>query len=418
MSQYTSWQGDGDHDSSILAKDTLVALLRSLSQRVHPYFWDVNGTIDQCDSLCHFLNINERFNYLTLLENCGYGAIMTKFCAVQLAEMVGKEYCEFSEYTVYPPGKPRSRRCYLRLGCKKENADEIQKKVKEQFKKGELATVPKSVIHTCRLNKDEIRQMASLIEISLSNEKPGVKEKEKPAAKVEQHQPVMIECALINSKIPSTGKRPPSATILEPLQKKPCLSCGTSDVLQIPEPEHIAAAKALATRLSEVALQDYKLQGKIIWKLSSNDRIQINSTHRRKAHQLELLLNTVASQDIGAAGCILSCLLEKRDLNSIRAELQESDVKEKSSIDMQIVKNIKAFLQYHKKTQGGTVTSTVAAAVEAVETAIMFPSSKISPPINRITESIGYSHGRPDDEFWHCSKAVMTLCLLHLPVLL
>jgi hypothetical protein len=184
---------------------------------------------------------------------------MTKFCAVQLAEVAGKEYCEFSEYTVYPPGKPHSRRSYLRLGCKKENTDEIQKKVKEQFKKGELTTVPKSVIHMCRLNKDEIRQMASLIETSLSNEKPGIKEKEKPdqlkmteSATVEQHQPMIVECALTNSKIPSTGKRPTSATILEPLQKMPCFSCGTSDVLQIPEPEHIAAAKALATWLSDI----------------------------------------------------------------------------------------------------------------------------------------------------------------------
>jgi hypothetical protein len=89
MSQYTSVQGDSHHDSSIIAKDTLVALLRSLSRRIHPYsFWDVNGTIDQCDSLCHFLNINKNSNYVTLLDNCGYGAIITKFCAAQLAEVV------------------------------------------------------------------------------------------------------------------------------------------------------------------------------------------------------------------------------------------------------------------------------------------------------------------------------------------
>jgi hypothetical protein len=166
MFQYSSWQGDGDHDSSILAKDTLVALLRSLSQRVHPYFWDVNGTIDRCDYMCHFLNINERFNYLTLLENCGYGAIMTKFCALQLAEVVGKEYSEFSEYTVYPPGKPRSRRSYLRLGCKKENTDEIQKKVKEQFKKGELTTVPKSQSLLANLTILDSNQESTLLDSS------------------------------------------------------------------------------------------------------------------------------------------------------------------------------------------------------------------------------------------------------------
>jgi hypothetical protein len=38
-------------------------------------------------------------------------------------------------------------------------------------------------------------------------------------------------------------------------------------------------------------------------------------------------LITAASLDIGTAGCILSCLLEKWDLNSIRTELQESNIK-------------------------------------------------------------------------------------------
>jgi hypothetical protein len=93
----------------------------------------------------------------------------------------------------------------------------------------------------------------------------------------------------------------------------------------------------------------------------------------------------------------LSCLLEKRDLNIIRAELQEFDIKEKLLVNMQIVKIIQKFFQYHKTVLGGMVTSTVATAVKAVETAIMFSSSKSSPLlVNQITESIGYSHGRPD----------------------
>jgi hypothetical protein len=42
--------------------------------------------------LCHFLDINKHSDYLTLLDNCGYGAsITTKKCAAQLAEVVGKE---------------------------------------------------------------------------------------------------------------------------------------------------------------------------------------------------------------------------------------------------------------------------------------------------------------------------------------
>jgi hypothetical protein len=57
--------------------------------------------------------------------------------------------------------------------------------------------------------------------------------------------------------------------VIEPVQKKPCLSFGTSNVLQIPEPEHITVAKALATQLSEVALHNYKYHGKIISKQSS-----------------------------------------------------------------------------------------------------------------------------------------------------
>jgi hypothetical protein len=111
---------------------------------------------------------------------------------------------------------------------------------------------------------------------------------------------------------------------------------------------------------------------------------------------LELLLNTVASQDLETAGCILSCLLEKRDLNRVRTELLESGRKEKMLVDMQIIENIKEFLRYHKKPKGGTVPSILTAAVEAVETAIMFPSRKSLTPVKRIIESIGYSHGRPD----------------------
>jgi hypothetical protein len=68
------------------------------------------------------------------------------FCAAQLVEVMGKEYCEFSEYTVYPPGKPCSRHSYLHL--KKENTDKIKKKVKEQFKKGKLTIVFLKVLST------------------------------------------------------------------------------------------------------------------------------------------------------------------------------------------------------------------------------------------------------------------------------
>ena len=38
---------------------------------------------------------------------------------------------------------------------------------------------------------------------------------------------------------------------------------------------------------------------------------------------------------------------------------------------------------------------TIAAAVEAVETAVMFPCGEIPPPVNKILESIGYSRWRP-----------------------
>ncbi len=142
MSQYTDVD-DGRHASSKIAKDTFIALLRWLSQRVHPYFWDVNGSIDQCDSLCHFLHIKDHSDYLVLLENCGFGTSITKACAAQLAELVGKDSSEFSEYTVYQPGKPRSTRSYLRLGSKNKNTNEIITKVKKQFKKGELIIFPK-----------------------------------------------------------------------------------------------------------------------------------------------------------------------------------------------------------------------------------------------------------------------------------
>jgi hypothetical protein len=90
-----------------------------------------------------------------------------------------------------------------------------------------------------------------------------MKTRNEESATAEQHQPMIVESPIINLKIPSTNKRPPSAAILlqtiEPHQKKPCFSFGTSDVLQIPDPERITVAKALTTRLSEVTLQDYKL---------------------------------------------------------------------------------------------------------------------------------------------------------------
>jgi hypothetical protein len=101
MSQYTDVDGDGRDASSKIAKDTFIALLRSLSRRVHPYFWDVNGSIDQCDSLCHFLHIKDHSDYLVLLENCGVGTSITKACEAQLASLVGKDSSKFSEYTVY-----------------------------------------------------------------------------------------------------------------------------------------------------------------------------------------------------------------------------------------------------------------------------------------------------------------------------
>jgi hypothetical protein len=316
--------------------------------------------------LCHFLHINNHSDYLVLLENCGFGTSITKACAAQLAELVGKDSSEFSEYTVYQPGKPRSTRSYLRLGSKNKNTNEIITKVKKQFKKGELIIFPKSVIHTCRLNKDEMGQLASLIETSLSHEKPANEDEEKSEQQEPEktestesakptHQPMLIESSSIqNSKIPSTNKRPRPTVISKQMRKKPCLYCGKGvNVPQMLEPEHIAAAKALASRLSDVALQDYKLRGNIVWKNSSRKRfddcLQINSTHRRKAHQMELLLNNVASQDLETAGCILSCLLEKQDLNRVRTELLESGQKEKMMVDMQIIENIQEFLRYHKK---------------------------------------------------------------------
>jgi hypothetical protein len=64
---------------------------------------------------------------------------------------------------------------------------------------------------------------------------------------------------------------------------------------------------------------------------------------------------------------------------------------------MHIVKNIQEFLNYHKNLKGETVHSTLATAVEAVETAIMlFPCDQGPPPVTQISESIRYSHWRSD----------------------
>ena len=52
-------------------------------------------------------------------------------------------------------------------------------------------------------------------------------------------------------------------------------------------------------------------------------------------------------------------------------------------------------MKYHKNPKGGTLNSTLAAAVEAVETAVMFPSGEIHAPVHQIADSIGDLHGRP-----------------------
>ena len=167
MSNYAKSQGNYHHVSFTSPQCSFVELLRSLSQRVHPFFWHVNGDADQEDALHKFLNI-EHSDYLLLLENCGYGDNVTKVMTAELADQVGKEYCEFSEYTVRK-STARSQRNYIRLGCKLENTNEIAKKVKNQFKKGELTVFPKKLVHTCRLNKTELQQLTSLIQAPLLN---------------------------------------------------------------------------------------------------------------------------------------------------------------------------------------------------------------------------------------------------------
>jgi len=165
MSNYALSQIDCRRGSSTLLQHSFVELLRSLSQRIHPFFWHVNGESDQEDALCNFLNI-EHSQYLLLLEYCGYGDVLTKVSTSELAEIVGKEYCEFSEYTLRK-AKTRSTRWYIRLGCKTRNTNEVKEKVKNQFKKGELAVFPKKLIHTCRLNKNELSKINSLTWIPL-----------------------------------------------------------------------------------------------------------------------------------------------------------------------------------------------------------------------------------------------------------
>ena len=162
MSKYAKSQINLHPVSSTSPQRSFVELLRSLSQRVHPFWWHVNGDADHEDALHKFLNI-EHSQYLLVMENCGYGDNVTKGMTVELAEAVGKAFCEFSEYTVRK-STSRSQRNYIRLGCKVENTNEIPKRVKNQLKKGKLMVFPKKLIHTCRLNKNELRQLTSIQE--------------------------------------------------------------------------------------------------------------------------------------------------------------------------------------------------------------------------------------------------------------
>jgi hypothetical protein len=55
---------------------------------------------------------------------------------------------------------------------------------------------------------------------------------------------------------------------------------------------------------------------------------------------------------------------------------------------MYIIKNIQTFSNYHNNSKGGTAYSTLATAVEAVKTVIMFPCGQSPPPVIQISERL------------------------------
>ena len=256
----------------------------------------------------------------------------------------------------------------------------------------------KELIGLARLSIEQKQfQNERVASSSTNTESKNEEAEEPPTATIQSAETVVIETPQEqqgNTRLPCERPFPESE---QRVLKKPRLNeVSVNNQSAVLVPDHIVAAKVLSLWLSDAPLKEYHLHGKVIWKKSNKlEPIEINSTHRRKAAQIELLLNTVASQDSGMASCILRCLLEKRDFENVQMDLQDCWLKEKKNVDMHIVKNIREFLKYHKNPKGGTLQLTIAAAIEAVETAVMFPCGEIPPPVNKILESIGYSRWRP-----------------------
>jgi hypothetical protein len=391
------------------AKKTFRSLIESITTSSTEYWYKLVGAGPEC--LSTFLNFQNSDDWLEVLSLIGiYNKEQGRYLEQKLTDLgimegiVGKSQLNTfhllskESYDQQISEKKKSLRAkkewFIKLGYANENNMKTNIP-KDQYKKKQFHFLVKTP-PTLRLDKSQtnlVKELVRLARLSIEQkqlERDELNEREassKTAAKsknkeAEEPQPVLVE-----SIIKQGEKRPPCEMpydeIKQRMSKKPRLDVINNQPPALPE--HIVAAKALGARLSGSSLKEYHLKGKPIWKkLNKKSDVEINSTHRRKAAQIELLLNTVASQDITVASCILRCLLEKKDFESVRMDLQECWRKEKIDTDMRIVKNIREFLKYHKNPKGGTIHSTLAAAVEAVETAVMFPCGKVQPPVEKL----------------------------------
>jgi hypothetical protein len=426
------------------AKNIFRALVESISTSSTEYWYKLVGEGPEC--LSTFLNFQNSNDWLEVLSLIGvYNKEQGRYLERKLTDIgimegiVGKsELNTFNllskeSYDLQITEKKKFLRAkkewFIKLGH--NNQSEISARTsknipKDQYNKKRyhfLVVTPP----TLRLNKSQTNLVKELLDLARLSTEQKQFEKDKlndsliereasskivgtsKETKAEEPQPMQNETSLKQGSKRLPCDKPAAVKDTEqPKSKKPRLGVVSNQPPAVPE--HIVAAKALASRLSGSSLKEYHLKGKLTWKNSNKPDVKINSTHRRKAAQIEFLLNTVASQDIAMVSCILRCLLEKNDFQSVRTDLQECWRKEKNATDTHIVKNIREFLKYHKNPKGGTLHSTLAAAVEAVETAVMFPCGESQPPVQQIAESIGYSRGRPATRLLEIrAKAVATM---------
>jgi hypothetical protein len=305
----------------VVAKKTFRSLVESITTASTEYWYRLVGTGPEC--LSTFLNFQNSDDWLEVLSLIGiYNKEQGRYLErkltdtgimegiVRKSELISLNLLSKESYDLQISEKkkfPRAKKeWFIKLGYdnKAENHTTTRTIPKDQYKKKVHHFLVKTP-PTLRLDKSQtnlVKELVGLARLSIEQkqlESDELNEREassKTAAKsknkeAEEPQPVLVESIITQGE-----KRLPCETpfdeIKQRMSKKPRLDVVNNQPPALPE--HIVAAKALASRLSGSSLKEYHLKGKPCWKNSKKkSEVEINSTHRRKAAQIELLLNTL-----------------------------------------------------------------------------------------------------------------------------